>query len=72
MKQRNIQSLENLSLFSHFCGMLTIFIGILVIFLELFSRGIAYIQTGLFILASGYTFAKISEKVSNILLSERE
>lgn len=71
MKEKNVQSLENLSLFCHFCGVLTIFIGVIIIFLEFFSRGIAFIQVGLYVLATGYTFVKISERISCILLSEK-
>ena len=71
MKEKNVQALENLSLFCHFSGVITLFIGAIIISLEFFSRGIAFIQAGLYVLATGYALVKISERISNILLSEK-
>ena len=70
MKKENVKSLENLSLFCHFCGLANIFLGILTILLEVTKRGIAYIQAGLFIFAMGYALVKISEKINDIVRDE--
>lgn len=72
MKERNIRSLENMSLFCHLCGLVSVFLGFIVVFLELGNRGIAFIQAGLFIVATGYTYVKISERIARIILDEKK
>ena len=70
MKPENIQSLERLSLFCHLCGLIFVFLGILVVFIEVVNKNFGHLQVGLFIFAAGYTFVKISARISNILTSE--
>ena len=70
MKAENRQSLEGLSLFCHYSGLVSIFLGFIIIFMCLLSGDLRNVQTGLYIFAVGYTFTKISSKISNIILSE--
>lgn len=72
MKDVNIKVLENLSLFCHISGIITVYLGILVIFLDLFDKDFAHIQIGIFILVTGYAFVKISTKLSIVLSIEKE
>lgn len=71
MKAENIQSLEKLSVLCHFAGFICIFLGIVVISIEVMTRGMGHIQAGLFILVIGYAWVKISSKLSDILMSEK-
>jgi len=71
MKQENIKALENLSLFCHFSGVISIFLGIIVIFMDLLNNDFGHIQVGIFIFIVGYAFFKISTKLNNILFSEK-
>ena len=70
MQHKNIKTLENLSLFCHFSGIITVFLGIIVIFMDLSNKDFAHIQIGFFVLATGYAFVKISSKISRVLCNE--
>lgn len=72
MQFKNIKTLENLSLFCHFSGIITVFLGIIVILMDLSNKDFAHIQIGFFVLAAGYAFVKISSKISNVICSEEK
>jgi len=72
MKPENIEILENLSLFCHVSGIITVFLGIIIILMDLAGSNFMHIQAGFFILVTGYAFVKISTKLSVILHSERD
>jgi len=71
MKMQNIRDMENLSLYTHFSGLITIFLGILVIMIDLINKDFGHIQVGIFILITGYAFFKISQKIAHVLKSEK-
>ena len=72
MKDKNIKALEKLSFYCYVCGLFTLFLGVVVVFMNLLERGVAYIQVGLFIFATGYAFVKISTKITTILIDEKK
>jgi hypothetical protein len=71
MKLKNVKSLENLILCGHISGSITIFLGMVVIAMDLINSDFRHIQVGIFICAAGYAFVKIAQKSEAILLSER-
>lgn len=72
MKAKNMTTLENLSVFCHGSGIITIFLGIIVILLDISRKDYTHIQIGFFILITGYAFVKISVKLSKIVLEEKK
>lgn len=70
MKRKNVRTLENLSLFCHFSGIITLFLGIIVILLDLNKKDYGHIQIGFFVFTVGYAFVKISQKISNVMCDE--
>ena len=72
MKFESTKSLEYLSLYGHISGLITIFLGIIVIGMDLLNRDFHHVQVGIFICVVGYAFVKIAEKSETILLSERK
>ncbi len=72
MKFENKKSLEYLSLYGHISGLITIFLGFIVIVMDLLNRDFHHIQVGIFICVVGYAFVKIAEKSETILLGERK
>ena len=72
MKPANVKLLENLSLYCHISGIITVFLGIIVILLDISNNDFAHIQVGFFILVTGYSFVKISSKLSMILHDESQ
>jgi len=70
MNQKNIKTLENLSLFCHFSGIITVFLGIIIILLDLSNKDFGHIQIGFFVLAAGYSFTKISSTISRVMRDE--
>jgi len=71
MKKANTKVLENLSLFCHVSGTITIFLGIIIILMDLLYKDYTHIQIGFFILVVGYAFVKISFKLSIVLYDEK-
>ena len=72
MKLKNVKTLDNLNLFCHFSGVITVFLGILVILMDLSNRNFTHIQIGFFILAVGYAFVKIALKISRVVCDEEK
>lgn len=71
MKFENTRSLEYLSLYGHISGLVTIFLGIIVIGMDILNSDFRHVQVGIFICVVGYAFVKIAQKSETILLSER-
>ena len=71
MKKKNIADLEKLSVISHICGMFSIFFGIGIIVLDLIAKDYAHIQSGIFVLSTGYAFTKISAKIASVIYDEK-
>ena len=72
MQYKNVKTLDNLSLFCHFSGIITVFLGIVVILMDLNNRDFEHIQIGFFVLAVGYAFVKISSKISRVVCDEEK
>ena len=70
MKAENGKSLESLSLFSHYCGMFSSFIGLVIVLMDILNGDYTHIQVGIFLSAVGYAQVKISSRLTEILLSE--
>jgi len=70
MTHENFRTLEKLSLFCHFSGIITVFLGGVIILMDLGNGDFKHIQTGFFILAIGYALVKISSKISSVLFDE--
>ena len=70
MKKENAKSLESLSLFCHYCGVFSVFIGMVVAFVDLLNGDFGHIQVGIFLFAVGYALVKISSRITQILFSE--
>ena len=70
MKEQNVKTLENLNLFCHFSGVITVFLGIIVILIDLSNKDFEHIQVGFFILAVGYAFVKIAAKILRVVCDE--
>lgn len=72
MRVENRRSVENLSLFCHIGGLITIFLGILVGGMDILNNDFRHIQVGIFIFATGYAFVKISSTLTYILSTENK
>jgi hypothetical protein len=72
MKAENRKALEGLSLFCHVGGLITVYLGIIVVFMDMIGGDFRHIQVGIFICATGYALVKISAKIAAILFTERE
>ncbi len=71
MKSNNVKALRRLSFFCRYSGLICLFAGILVIFLDVFNRDWLHAQIGFFIFVTGYANAKIGAKLSSVLFDER-
>lgn len=72
MRPGNIKTLESLSLFCHVSGIITVFLGVIVILMDLANNDFGHIQVGFFMLITGYAFMKISSQLSAVLFSEQD
>ena len=71
MKTENSIALEKLSIFCHFCGLFSTFIGIVVGLMELLNSDFRHMQTGLYIFATGYALYKIGARIAKVVASEK-
>ncbi len=71
MKDNNVMSLSKLSAFCRYAGIVSVFLGILVLFVDILNMDWVHMQVGLFIFVSGYTYLKIGTKLSSVLFDER-
>lgn len=72
MKGENVKSLRDLTLYGHISGLITIFLGMVVVAMDLMNSDFRHIQVGIFICAAGYAFVKIAQKIEAVLLTERK
>lgn len=70
MKSENYNSLERLSLFCHFSGLFSVFLGMVVAFFDVMNGDIKHVQVGIYVFITGYALVKISSKISAILIDE--
>ncbi len=70
MKSENIYPLEKLGLYCHLCGLFSVFLGLVVAFMDLMNSGLRHVPVGLYVFMTGYALVKISSKISEILISE--
>ncbi|MFC1510194.1 hypothetical protein ACFL49_00855 [Candidatus Omnitrophota bacterium] len=71
MKDNNVRALTQLSRFCKYSGMIIIFLGLFVIFVDVINNNWVHMQTGFFVFMCGYTFHKAGKKLSSILFDER-
>lgn len=71
MKPQNIQAFQRLSAFCRYSGIMSIFLGMLVVFLDVVNKDWIHMQVGLFIFASGYALFRTGKRISAILFDER-
>lgn len=71
MKSDNVNALEKLSLFCHFGGLFSVFIGIVVILMNLVSSDFKHIQVGIYIFVTGYALFKIGARITAIVADEK-
>lgn len=70
MRVQNRQSLESLVLFCHIGGLIIMFLGFLIVGMDLLNNDFSHIQVGIFIFVIGYTYLKISSTIGSILSTE--
>ncbi|MBF0522809.1 MAG: hypothetical protein HQL24_07120 [Candidatus Omnitrophica bacterium] len=70
MKESNVQDLTNLSKTCYRSGILPIFLGLLVIFVDIIFKQVAEIPAGLLVFVLGYVLVKIAQKINKVLESE--
>ena len=71
MERRDISSMESLSLFCHFAGLFSVFIGLVLGFMNILNGDMKNIPMAIYIFFSGYANVKISSKLSDITNQER-
>ncbi len=71
MRTENMKTIEFLSLICHFAGLFSVFIGMVVAFMDVLNNDFRHVQVGIYIFATGYALVKISAKLSEILLTEK-
>ena len=72
MERRNYQVVERLSSYCFFCGVIPLFLGILVICIDIIYGEFDHILIGIFISITGYAQVKISSKLDMVLKEERK
>jgi len=71
MKDENARAMERMSLFCHISGLISVFMGLVVSFMELLTGVINRTPVGLYVFMSGYALVKISSKLARIVFDER-
>ena len=70
MRTESIKSLESLNWYCHLGGLFSVFIGLVVSFMDLLKGDFSHIHVGIYIFFTGYALVKISAKLSKILADE--
>ena len=70
MDDVDIKSMENLSKTCYRSGIFPIFLGLAVIFQGVIFNDMRDVLVGLFMFAVGYSFVKISTKITNYLIDK--
>ena len=68
----NIKILEHLNGYASLAGIVNIFLGLLVIFVDTVRQDWMHLQVGVYIFITGYAFVKISEKIWKIIEIEKK
>ena len=71
MKDNNVRALSKLSGFCKYSGLMSTFLGIVIVFIDLINKDWIHMQIGLFVFICGYSFVKIGVKISSVLFDER-
>ena len=71
MKPENLQELEKLAKTSYNAGLLPIFLGIIVVFVDFINKNYTHVLVGILIFIVGYAYVKISGKIKKIVESEK-
>lgn len=71
MDMSDKRSLENLSLFCHFTGLFSVFIGLVMGFMTVMNADKRFLQMAIYIFFSGYANVKIANKIGDIVRRER-
>ena len=72
MKHENKKSLESLSFSCHIAGLFSVFIGLVVTFIDLLNKDFTHIQIGIFVFAIGYALTKVASRLTRIIISEEQ
>ena len=72
MRPENEKSLERLSLLCHVCGLFSVFLGLVVAFIDLLNNDMRHIQIGIYVFFTGYALVKISSRISKVLFDEND
>ena len=72
MEIRNYQAVESVSNFCYYCGIIPLFLGILVIFADVVDGEFDHIVIGIFMSITGYAQVKISTKLDAVLKEEKK
>lgn len=70
MRAENRRALESLSLFTHICGIFSVFIGLTMAFMDILNKDMRRIQMDFYIFFTGYALVKIGSKLAQIVVSE--
>lgn len=71
MKTQNISALNKLAGFCKYVGLIFVFLGIVVGFIDFLNQDWIHMQVGFLIFMCGYTFVKIGAKIASVLFDER-
>ena len=72
MRVRNIRLLDNLNTYASLAGVFNIFIGLLIVFLDVMNEDWTHIQVGIYVFITGYAFVKVSQKIGFVVLDEKK
>ena len=71
MIPHNLLALDRLSLFCHFGGLFTVFIGLVLTMFNLINGDFTDIQVGIYIFAMGYALFKVGARLAQIVTEEK-
>jgi hypothetical protein len=71
MNNDSIKILRSLNLYCYICGLATIFLGMVVMYMSALTLKPLYTEVGLLIFMTGYAFVNIARKVGRILDDEQ-
>jgi len=72
MREENLKTLEQLGKTCYCAGILPIFLGVLIVFIDAVNRDYGHLLVGLLVFIMGYSFVKISVKISRIIAAEKD
>mgnify|MGYP003395073128 CR=1 FL=1 len=72
MEHRNYQALDSISTYCYYCGIIPLFLGILIVFADVIDGEFDHIIIGIFMSITGYAQVKISAKLDGVLKEEKK